>query len=150
MKIQNCWQWLTFDWDHLEIYSKKWSDFLNYLKWELSHGARWVIADSPSQWKQDCHFVKKTFTWKQWHRTYGNEYITTPDIDYFGSYWSIRRMPERPLIMELQSLELWLVKVCSCDNFRFRLESATHFRYIIFIFGSSQPPTFGTQQFANF
>ena len=46
--------------------------------------------------------------------------------------------------------EIEFIEKCSCDNFCFRFESAAHFRYIIFVFGSSQPPTFGTQQFANF
>ena len=40
--------------------------------------------------------------------------------------------------------EIEFIEKCSCDNFCFRFESAAHFRYIIFVFGSSQPPTFGT------
>ena len=148
MKIQNCWQWLTFDWDHLEIYSKKWSDFLNYLKWELSHGARGVIVDSPSQWKyrskQDRHFVKKTFTWKQWHRTYGNEYITTPDIDNFwellGNKEDAREAIDYgvavPGTLIGEGMFIWwfllLVRVSRpllVHNFHFWFESAAHFRY---------------------
>ena len=55
------------------------------------------------------------------------EMSTSQHLTSFGSFWAIRRIPERPWIMELQSLALWLVKVCSCDNFRFRFESSADF-----------------------
>lgn len=25
--------------------------------------------------------MKRNFTWKQWQQTYGNEYLSTPDLD---------------------------------------------------------------------
>ena len=90
--------------------------------------------------QEDPHYVKRNFTWKHWQKAYGNDYITTPDIDQIWELLNNKASSREAIDYGVAVPGTLIGKGMSMCDFP---------NVIIIVFGRCQPPTFGTRRFSQ-